>query len=85
MLALLYQYDIILLPIHIQPNSFLYNYPALPGPCAQIAMFVSVSVRCLVPLLYAAVDINVAVLRTKCTMSVQNNTTTTRHCSRERN
>ena len=68
MLALLYQYDTILVPIHIQPKSFLHNYPALPRPCAQISMFVSVSVRCLVPLHCAAVEINVAVLGTKCTM-----------------
>ena len=66
MLALLYQYDTILVPI--KPKNFLHNYPALPRPCAQIAMFVSVSVRCLVPLHCAAVEINVAVLGTKCTM-----------------
>ena len=73
MLAILYQYDAIFIS-----NLFLHNYPALPRPCAQIAMFVSVSVRCLVPLHCAAVDINVAVsgpAATKCTMSVRNNTT----------
>ena len=62
----------------IWPRSSLRE-PLLHAPV--FAMFVSVSVRCLVSLHCAAVDINVAVsgpAGTKCTMSVRNNTTITR-------